>query len=182
MQGYKNDKDVPVLINDSLSPEILKVLLQIFHKFDKGQDGCLDPKELDLFVYSKNGQHPPTSFIEQMDQRFGANEKGWLTKKDIWYVLLCVYISRGSIILILEFYYYYVFYLEKTLGGPDKTRKDIRAHGYDGSKLKRFVNRRSPLRSFFIDTCDCTLIKNTFTYNTFTTHSHINAIKPHLSL
>jgi Ca2+-binding EF-hand superfamily protein len=82
MQGYKGDKDdIPVLVNENLSPELLKVLFEIFHTFDKDKDDCLDPKELDLFVFSTNGQHPPTSFIEQMGQRFGANEKGWLTKK-----------------------------------------------------------------------------------------------------
>jgi Ca2+-binding EF-hand superfamily protein len=90
MQGYKSNKDVPVLVNDSLSSEILKNLLQIFHKFDNNQDDCLGPKELDLFVFSTNGQHPATSFIEQMGQRFSANEKGWLTKKGYLVCISCI--------------------------------------------------------------------------------------------
>ncbi|GAA5803200.1 hypothetical protein HPULCUR_008676 [Helicostylum pulchrum] len=113
-QAGNKVEEVPVLINDSLSPEILKVLLEIFHTFDQDCDDCLSPEELDFFVFSTNGQHPPTSFIEQMGQRFGANELGWLTKKG-----------------------FLAFYLEQTLGDPSETRKDIRAHGYDGSQLKK---------------------------------------------
>lgn len=82
MQRSKSEKyNLPVLINENLSPELLKVLLEIFYTFDEDKDDCLNPKELDLFVYSTNGQHPPNTFIEQMGQRFGANEMGWLTKK-----------------------------------------------------------------------------------------------------
>lgn len=113
-QSENKHEDVPVLINDSLSPEILQVLLEIFHTFDQDKDDCLNPEELDLFVFSTNGQHPPISFIEQMGQRFGSNEKGWLTKKG-----------------------FLAFYLEQTLGDPSETRKDIRAHGYDSSQLKK---------------------------------------------
>jgi Ca2+-binding EF-hand superfamily protein len=56
-------------------------LFEIFYTFDKDKDGALCPKELDHFVFSTNGQHPPISFIEQMGQRFGANEQGWLTQE-----------------------------------------------------------------------------------------------------
>lgn len=69
------------MVNDSLSPELLNVLLEIFERFDEDCDDCLNPKELDHFVFSTNGQHPPDSFIQQMGQRFGANRSGWLTKK-----------------------------------------------------------------------------------------------------
>jgi hypothetical protein len=72
---------VPLLVHDNLSPELLKVLFEIFYTFDKDKDGALCPKELDHFVFSTNGQHPPISFIEQMGQRFGANEQGWLTQE-----------------------------------------------------------------------------------------------------
>lgn len=91
MQGSKTEKaNVPVLINENLSPELLAVLLEIFHKFDADGDDCLSPEELDLFVYSTNGQHPPPSFIEQMGQRFGANEQGWLTKKGYLVKMSCL--------------------------------------------------------------------------------------------
>ncbi|KAI9471997.1 MAG: hypothetical protein EXX96DRAFT_582537 [Benjaminiella poitrasii] len=115
MQGYKGGAgDLPLLINDNLTPELLKVLFEIFHRFDKDHDDCLSPEELDLFVFSTNGQHPPASFIEQMGTRFGANEQGWLTKKG-----------------------FLAFYLEQTLDDPSETKKDIRAHGYDCSQLRK---------------------------------------------
>lgn len=82
MQNDKQDaNDLPLLVNENLSPELLRVLFEIFNRFDEDHDECLNPKELDLFVFSTNGQHPPTSFIENMGQRFGANDQGWLTKK-----------------------------------------------------------------------------------------------------
>lgn len=77
----RGQEDLPLLANESLTPEIINVLLEIFDNFDKDRDDCLKPEELDLFVFSTNGQHPPASFIEQMGQRFGANDQGWLTKK-----------------------------------------------------------------------------------------------------
>lgn len=79
--GNNPKKEAPVLVNDSLSPEILKVLLELFQKFDEDMDGCLNSKELDFYVFSTNGQHPPQSFIDQMGERFGADENGSLTKK-----------------------------------------------------------------------------------------------------
>ncbi|KAI7898262.1 uncharacterized protein BX663DRAFT_462268 [Cokeromyces recurvatus] len=124
MQGYNGDhKALPLLVNDNLSPELLNVLFEIFTKFDKDGDDCLSPEELDFFVFSTNGQHPPSSFIEQMGKRFGANEKGWLTKKG-----------------------FLAFYLEQTLGDPSETKKDIRAHGYDCNLLKRRLSYNSKLR------------------------------------
>lgn len=99
-QGGNKVEEVPVLINDSLSPEILKVLLEIFHNFDQDHDDCLSPEELDLFVFSTNGQHPPTSFIEQMGQRFGANELGWLTKKGF---LVCLFLKSLYFILFYQY-------------------------------------------------------------------------------
>ncbi|CEP12258.1 hypothetical protein [Parasitella parasitica] len=113
-EGGSND--LPLLINDNLSPELLKVLFEIFSRFDEDNDDCLNPKELDLFVFSTNGQHPPTSFIKSMAQRFGANDQGWLTKKG-----------------------FLAFYLEQTLDDPSETKKDIRAHGYDCSKLQKLI-------------------------------------------
>jgi Ca2+-binding EF-hand superfamily protein len=91
MEGDKRgQEDVPLLANESLTPEIINVLLEIFHTFDKDRDDCLKPEELDMFVFSTNGQHPPTSFIEQMGQRFGANDQGWLTKKGFLVKTCCM--------------------------------------------------------------------------------------------
>lgn len=112
--GNTPKKEAPVLVNDSLSPEILKVLLELFQKFDEDMDGCLNSKELDFYVFSTNGQHPPQSFIDQMGERFGADENGALTKKG-----------------------FLAFYLEQTLGDPSETRRDMIAHGYDGSTLEK---------------------------------------------
>ncbi|KAI8887345.1 hypothetical protein K501DRAFT_175633, partial [Backusella circina FSU 941] len=106
------ETQIPLLVHDNLSPELLKVLFEIFHTFDKDRDGALCPKELDHFVFSTNGQHPPISFIEQMGQRFGANEQGWLTQEG-----------------------FMAFYLEQTLDDVSETQKDIRAHGYNGHSL-----------------------------------------------
>ncbi|OBZ87215.1 hypothetical protein A0J61_04733 [Choanephora cucurbitarum] len=106
--------DVPLLINENLSPELIAVLLEIFHRFDKDKDNCLNFEELDRFVFSTNGQHPPHSFLQQFGQRFGSNEHGWLTKEG-----------------------FLAFYLEQTLDDVHETRKDIRAHGYDCSRLKK---------------------------------------------
>ncbi|KAI8079659.1 uncharacterized protein B0P05DRAFT_541501 [Gilbertella persicaria] len=115
MQTEKRARtDVPLLVNENLSPELIAVLLEIFHRFDKDQDNCLNFEELDFFVYSTNGQHPPTSFLEQMGQRYGSNNQGWLTKEG-----------------------FLAFYLEQTLDDVHETRKDIRAHGYDCSKLRK---------------------------------------------
>ncbi|KAL9537243.1 hypothetical protein MBANPS3_011954 [Mucor bainieri] len=117
MQNEKQDvNDLPLLVNENLSPELLRVLFEIFNRFDEDRDECLNPKELDLFVFSTNGQHPPTSFIENMGQRFGANDQGWLTKKG-----------------------FLAFYLEQTLDDPSETKKDIRAHGYDCTKLQKLT-------------------------------------------
>ncbi|KAK4515111.1 uncharacterized protein ATC70_002721 [Mucor velutinosus] len=117
MQNDKQDvNDLPLLVNENLSPELLRVLFEIFNRFDEDRDECLNPKELDLFVFSTNGQHPPTSFIENMGQRFGANDQGWLTKKG-----------------------FLAFYLEQTLDDPSETKKDIRAHGYDCTKLQKLT-------------------------------------------
>ncbi|KAI8990772.1 hypothetical protein BDF20DRAFT_840747 [Mycotypha africana] len=111
---YKGDgkKDVPLLVSGHFSPELLNVLLEIFETFDKDKDECLNPKELDSFVFSTNGQHPPPSFLKNMADRFGANEHGWLTKKG-----------------------FLAFYLEQTLDDISETKKDLRAHNYDCSRL-----------------------------------------------
>lgn len=91
---------VPVLVNESLSPEILTVLFELFQVFDKDGDGCLNSKELDFFVFSTNGQHPPQSFIDQMGQRFGADEYGSLTKKGF---LVC-YVHEKDILFLLTYF------------------------------------------------------------------------------
>lgn len=139
MQNDKQDvNDLPLLVNENLSPELLRVLFEIFDRFDEDRDECLNPKELDLFVFSTNGQHPPTSFIENMGQRFGANDQGWLTKKG-FLVSSNEYLANGDGVGFLCFYISQAFYLEQTLDDPSETKKDIRAHGYDCTKLQKLT-------------------------------------------
>jgi Ca2+-binding EF-hand superfamily protein len=64
----------------ALSPPLLQVLDTLFAAYDKDQDDALRNEELDHYVFSTNGQHPSQDFLEAMGQRFGANDRGWLTK------------------------------------------------------------------------------------------------------
>ncbi|KAI8370681.1 uncharacterized protein BYT42DRAFT_548904 [Radiomyces spectabilis] len=81
LHGYNGDEHGPSLLeNDSLSKDLAEVLVAIFKKFDKDNDGALRPEELDSFIFATNGSHPPAPFLRQMGQRFGCNSKGWLTR------------------------------------------------------------------------------------------------------
>jgi hypothetical protein len=81
-QRRRSSLKLPVLDPDgtALSPPLLQVLDTLFAAFDKDQDDALRNEELDHYVFSTNGQHPSQDFLEAMGQRFGANDKGWLTK------------------------------------------------------------------------------------------------------
>lgn len=115
MQNDKGENnDLPLLVNENLSPELLRVLFEIFNTFDEDRDDCLNPKELDLFVFSTNGQHPPTSFIENMGQRFGSNEQGWLTKKG--FLVSCCFFIVNDIVEFLFCFYFPGFLFRANLG------------------------------------------------------------------
>ncbi|CAO3592512.1 unnamed protein product [Absidia cylindrospora] len=115
-QRRRSSLKLPVLDPDgtALSSPLLQVLHTLFTEFDKDQDDALRHEELDHYVFSTNGQHPSDEFLSAMGQRFGANEKGWLTKEG-----------------------FLAFYLEQTLGDQDETRKDMAAHGYDRWTLRK---------------------------------------------
>ncbi|KAI7905849.1 uncharacterized protein BX663DRAFT_428552, partial [Cokeromyces recurvatus] len=100
--------------DNQLSKVLKEVLEEIFNKFDQDKDGALNTKELDNFIFTTNGSHPPPAFLRQMGLRFGANAKGWLTKEGF-----------------LE------FYLEQTLDDPSETRNDLGTHGYDPQTLRK---------------------------------------------
>ncbi|KAL0094708.1 hypothetical protein F4703DRAFT_1728654, partial [Phycomyces blakesleeanus] len=104
----------PLLDKDSLSPALTEVLLEIFDTFDKDNDGALNPKELDSFIFTTNGSHPPAAFLRQMGQMFESNAKGWLNKDG-----------------------FLSFYLRQTLDDPSETRNDLGVHGYDPHSLKK---------------------------------------------
>lgn len=93
LTGYKGDGDdaPPLLTHDSLSAPLTEVLVEIFKKFDKDNDDALRPEELDQFIFTTNGSHPPPQFLRQMGQRFGSNAKGWLTKEGflVSFLYLC---------------------------------------------------------------------------------------------
>jgi Ca2+-binding EF-hand superfamily protein len=110
-EGYKGEEEL--LKDDQLSPAIVEVLEEIFKKFDVDNDGALNSKELNNFIFKTNGSHPPPAFLRQMGLRFGANAKGWLTKDG-----------------------FLAFYLEQTLDDPSETRNDMGVHGYDPQTLK----------------------------------------------
>jgi Ca2+-binding EF-hand superfamily protein len=95
---------VPYLINDNLSPELLKTLLEIFDKFDKDKDRALNPKELDRFVYYTNEQHPSHALLIQIAQQFGANEKGWLTLEGFL-------VSTFSFFLFFSLFFFFLIQL-----------------------------------------------------------------------
>ncbi|KAI8997122.1 hypothetical protein BDB01DRAFT_20401 [Pilobolus umbonatus] len=109
--GYKGEEEL--LKDDELSEALETVLLEIFKKFDKDKDGALNAKELDNFIFTTNGSHPPATFLRQMGMRFGANARGWLTKNG-----------------------FLAFYLEQTLDDPSETRNDLAVHGYDPDTLR----------------------------------------------
>ncbi|CAO3673694.1 unnamed protein product [Rhizopus stolonifer] len=110
--GYKGEEDL--LTGDNQLSELLKeVLGEIFNKFDQDQDGALNSKELDHFIFTTNGSHPPSAFLHQMGLRFGANSDGWLTKEG-----------------------FLAFYLEQTLDDPSETRNDLNIHSYDPQSLR----------------------------------------------
>ncbi|CEP15989.1 hypothetical protein [Parasitella parasitica] len=110
-QGYKGEEEL--LQDNQLSGALRQVLEEVFSKFDADQDGALDGKELDKFIFTTNGAHPPPAFLRQMGLRFGANSKGWLTREG-----------------------FLAFYLEQTLDDPSETRNDLGVHGYDPQTLK----------------------------------------------
>ncbi|KAI9467945.1 hypothetical protein BDB00DRAFT_985557 [Zychaea mexicana] len=115
LQGYKGSQDeTPLLEQDTLSRELKEVLEEIFRNFDRDQDGALKPEELDSFIFTTNGSHPPAPFLRQMGQRFGSNARGWLTRDG-----------------------FLAFYLEQTLDDPSETRSDLGVHGYDPQSLKK---------------------------------------------
>ncbi|KAI8975326.1 hypothetical protein BDF20DRAFT_790188, partial [Mycotypha africana] len=99
--------------SNQLSRALLVVLEEIFNKFDKDHDGALNTQELDSFIFTTNGTHPPPQFLRQMGLRFGANKRGWLTKEG-----------------------FFAFYLEQTLDDPSETRNDLGVHGYDPQSLR----------------------------------------------
>ncbi|KAI8640223.1 hypothetical protein BD408DRAFT_434453 [Parasitella parasitica] len=110
-QGYKGEEEL--LQDNQLSETLQQVLEEVFNKFDADQDGALNAKELDAFIFTTNGAHPPPAFLRQMGLRFGGNSKGWLTKEG-----------------------FLGFYLEQTLDDPSETRNDLGVHGYDPQTLK----------------------------------------------
>ncbi|CAO3652560.1 unnamed protein product [Cunninghamella blakesleeana] len=114
--GYKGDEEETALITEDneLSIPLKEVLLEIFKRFDKDNDGALNNQELRKFIYETNGSHPPPPFLRQMGLRFGSNSKGWLTKDG-----------------------FLAFYLEQTLDDPSETRNDIGVHGYNSTTLKK---------------------------------------------
>ncbi|ORX55047.1 hypothetical protein DM01DRAFT_1335344 [Hesseltinella vesiculosa] len=118
LDGYKGSKDgdqVQLLTDDSsLSSTLAEVLLEIFARFDKDQDGALNAKELGQFILETNGSRPPPPFLRQMGQRFGCDARGSLTKNG-----------------------FLAFYLEQTLDDPSETRNDLGVHGYDPHTLRK---------------------------------------------
>ncbi|KAL0136511.1 hypothetical protein V8B55DRAFT_1540086 [Mucor lusitanicus] len=111
VKGYKGEEEL--LSDNQLSEALTQVLEEVFRKFDADNDGALNAKELDSFIFTTNGAHPPPAFLRQMGLRFGANKKGWLTKEG-----------------------FLAFYLEQTLDDPSETRNDLGVHGYDPQTLK----------------------------------------------
>ncbi|KAI9339136.1 hypothetical protein BD770DRAFT_415316 [Pilaira anomala] len=111
--GYKGEEEL-LTEDNQLSEALQQVLEEVFNKFDQDQDGALNPKELDSFIFITNGAHPPAAFLRQMGLRFGANKKGWLSKEG-----------------------FLAFYLEQTLDDPSETRNDLGVHGYDPQTLKQ---------------------------------------------
>jgi Ca2+-binding EF-hand superfamily protein len=111
--GYKGEEEL-LTKDNQLSPALQEVLIEIFNKFDTDQDGALNNKELDSFIFKTNGAHPPVAFLRQMGLRFGSNKKGWLTLEG-----------------------FLSFYLEQTLDDPLETRNDLGCHGYDSQSLKQ---------------------------------------------
>ncbi|GAN02825.1 hypothetical protein MAM1_0028d02272 [Mucor ambiguus] len=111
VKGYKGEEEL--LHDNQLSKALTDVLEEVFSKFDADNDGALNAKELDSFIFTTNGAHPPPAFLRQMGLRFGANKKGWLTKEG-----------------------FLAFYLEQTLDDPSETRNDLGVHGYDPQTLK----------------------------------------------
>ncbi|KAL7321852.1 hypothetical protein PS15m_001578 [Mucor circinelloides] len=111
VKGYKGEEEL--LTDNQLSEALTQVLEEVFNKFDADNDGALNAKELDSFIFTTNGAHPPPAFLRQMGLRFGANKKGWLTKEG-----------------------FLAFYLEQTLDDPSETRNDLGVHGYDPQSLK----------------------------------------------
>ena len=106
VKGYKGEEEL--LTDNQLSEALTQVLEEVFNKFDADNDGALNAKELDSFIFTTNGAHPPPAFLRQMGLRFGANKRGWLTKEG-----------------------FLAFYLEQTLDDPSETRNDLGVHGYD---------------------------------------------------
>ncbi|CAO3688582.1 hypothetical protein G6F70_006663 [Rhizopus microsporus] len=113
VNGYKGEEEL-LTEDNQLSEALKQALLEIFNKFDKDQDGALNSKELDQFIFTTNGTHPPPAFLRQMGLRFGANAKGWLTREG-----------------------FLAFYLEQTLDDPSETRNDLGVHGYDPQSLRQ---------------------------------------------
>ncbi|KAI8074861.1 hypothetical protein BC940DRAFT_286807 [Gongronella butleri] len=117
MTGYKGTDDgeqVQLLTDENtLSPALGEVLMEIFARFDKDQDGALNAAELGKFIFATNGSHPPPPFLRQMGQRFGCNARGALTRDG-----------------------FLAFYLEQTLDDPSETRNDLSVHGYDPHTLR----------------------------------------------
>ncbi|KAI9267866.1 hypothetical protein BY458DRAFT_587060 [Sporodiniella umbellata] len=110
--GYRGEEDL-LTEDNQLSPILKDVLSEIFKKFDQDGDNALNTKELDRFIFTTNGSHPPLAFLRQMGLRFGANTQGWLTKEG-----------------------FLAFYLEQTLDDPSETRNDLNVHNYDPQSLR----------------------------------------------
>ncbi|KAG2237625.1 hypothetical protein INT48_004528 [Thamnidium elegans] len=111
--GYKGEEEL-LTADNQLSEALHQVLVEVFNKFDQDQDGALNAKELDSFIFTTNGAHPPPAFLRQMGLRFGANKRGWLSQEG-----------------------FLAFYLEQTLDDPSETRNDLGVHGYDPQTLKQ---------------------------------------------
>jgi hypothetical protein len=107
----KKGRRKQLLHGDWLDPQLERVLLEIFGRFDVDSDGALNKRELQEFAGAcNNGETLPEDELQQIADYFEVTDDGALTKAGFFQMVYMQTVSR-----------------------PQDTWNDLKALGYDES-------------------------------------------------
>eukprot|EP01135_Chromosphaera_perkinsii_P000228 Nk52_evm1s58 gene=Nk52_evmTU1s58 len=111
--GKRTRSRKPLMCDGELSQDCIMALSEIFTEFDVDEDNCLSVEEFTnlaqvtaIYNHSEQQPPPPAEMVNQLFSHFDCDD-GKITHQGF-----------------LEFYH------QQTLGEPEETANDLRAHGY----------------------------------------------------